>query len=45
MDLKELTKAEEEIMQELWQQESAFVKDILEVYPSPNLPIIPSPRL
>ena len=36
MDLKELTKAEEEIMQELWQQESAFVKDILEVLPEPK---------
>jgi BlaI family penicillinase repressor len=36
MDLKELTKAEEEIMQELWQQESAFVKDILEILPEPK---------
>ena len=33
MNLKELTKAEEEIMQVLWQQESAFVKDVLEVLP------------
>ena len=36
MDLQELTKPEEEIMQELWQQESAFVKDILEVLPEPK---------
>ena len=28
--MKELTKAEEEVMQKLWQLEKAFVKDILE---------------
>lgn len=36
MNLKELTKAEEEIMQVLWQQGSAFVKDVLEVLPEPK---------
>ncbi|MBN2634731.1 MAG: BlaI/MecI/CopY family transcriptional regulator, partial [Prolixibacteraceae bacterium] len=28
--MKELTKAEEQIMQLLWEQEKAFVKDIVE---------------
>ncbi len=34
--MKELTKAEEEIMQVLWQLESAFVKDIISHLPDPK---------
>lgn len=34
--LKTLTKAEEEIMQALWQLDKAFVKDIVEVLPEPK---------
>lgn len=34
--IKELTRAEEEIMQVLWQLESAFVKDILAKLPKPK---------
>ena len=34
--IKELTKAEEEIMQVLWKLESAFVKDILTRLPKPK---------
>ncbi|MHA6248841.1 BlaI/MecI/CopY family transcriptional regulator [Pontibacter sp. CAU 1760] len=34
--MKELTKAEEEIMQVLWQLGQAFVKDILEQLPEPK---------
>ena len=34
--MKELTKAEEEIMQILWQIRRGFVKDILEQLPSPK---------
>jgi predicted transcriptional regulator len=34
--MKELTKAEEEIMQVLWDLESAFVKDIIEQLPTPK---------
>ena len=33
--MKELTKAEEEIMQVLWKLESAFVKDIIAEFPEP----------
>lgn len=33
---KPLTKAEEEIMQVLWEQEQAFIKDIVEVLPEPK---------
>ena len=33
---KELTKAEEQIMQILWEQKRAFVNDILEVLPEPK---------
>jgi BlaI family transcriptional regulator, penicillinase repressor len=36
MELRELTKAEEEIMQVLWQLEKAFVKEILEQLPEPK---------
>jgi BlaI family penicillinase repressor len=34
--LKELTRAEEEVMQILWQLEKAFVKDIIERMPDPK---------
>lgn len=36
MTLKELTKAEEQIMQILWQLNEAIVKDILEKIPKPK---------
>src|SRR5690606_19038732 len=35
-EIRELTKAEEEIMQQLWDLEKAFVKDILERFPEPR---------
>ncbi|MGB3588025.1 MAG: BlaI/MecI/CopY family transcriptional regulator [Tunicatimonas sp.] len=34
--MKELTKAEEEIMQVLWRLNSAFVKDIITEFPEPK---------
>lgn len=34
--MKELTKAEEQIMQLLWEQKKAFVKDIVEQMPNPK---------
>jgi len=34
--MKELTKAEEEIMQVLWELDSAFVKEILKKLPKPT---------
>lgn len=34
--MKELTKAEEEIMQVLWELDSAFVKDIITKLPKPK---------
>jgi BlaI family penicillinase repressor len=34
--MKELTKAEEQIMQELWNLEKAFVKDIVDKFPEPK---------
>ncbi len=34
--MKQLTKAEEEIMQILWQLEKAFVKEIIEHFPEPK---------
>ncbi|MEN7546949.1 BlaI/MecI/CopY family transcriptional regulator [Rapidithrix thailandica] len=34
--MKELTKAEEQIMQYLWKLEKAFLKDIVEAYPEPK---------
>jgi BlaI family transcriptional regulator, penicillinase repressor len=34
--MKELTKAEEQIMQELWNLEKAFVKDIVDKLPEPK---------
>jgi predicted transcriptional regulator len=36
MELRELTRAEEEVMQILWTREPAFVKDILEEFPEPR---------
>jgi BlaI family penicillinase repressor len=35
-ELKELTRAEEQIMQELWELEKAFVKDIIDRLPLPK---------
>ena len=35
-ELKELTRAEEQIMQELWRLDTAFVKDIIEQLPVPK---------
>lgn len=35
-DIRELTKAEDQIMQILWQLKKAFVKDIIEKLPSPK---------
>lgn len=34
--MNELTKAEEEIMQHLWELERAYVKDIIECLPTPK---------
>ncbi len=34
--MKELTKAEEQIMQLLWKEEKAFVKDLVEKMPDPK---------
>lgn len=34
--MKELTKAEEQIMQILWDMEKGFVKDLLEKFPEPK---------
>jgi len=34
--MKELTKAEEQIMQYLWKLEKAFLKDIVEQFPEPK---------
>jgi|SRR6056297_1446764 len=34
--MKELTKAEEQVMDSLWKLEKAFVKDILEQFPKPR---------
>ena len=35
-NLKELTKAEEQVMQHLWELERAFVKDVLQEMPEPK---------
>ena len=35
-DLKELTKAEDQVMQILWKLKKAFVKDIVEEMPNPK---------
>lgn len=34
--MKTLTKAEEQVMQVLWQQEEGFLKDIVEAMPNPK---------
>ncbi|RZK49486.1 MAG: BlaI/MecI/CopY family transcriptional regulator [Pedobacter sp.] len=36
MEIKDLTKAEEQIMQIMWQLESAFVKEIMDYLPEPK---------
>ncbi len=36
MKIKELTRAEEQIMQVLWELEKTFVKDIIEELPEPK---------
>jgi BlaI family penicillinase repressor len=36
MEIKELTRAEEQIMQVLWQLKKGFVKDVLEQLPEPK---------
>lgn len=36
MELKELTKAEEEVMQILWKSGKGFIKDFLEEFPKPK---------
>ncbi|WP_183567561.1 BlaI/MecI/CopY family transcriptional regulator [Mucilaginibacter sp. SP1R1] len=36
MEIKELTRAEEQIMQVLWQLEKGYVKDVIEVLPEPK---------
>jgi BlaI family penicillinase repressor len=36
IQMKELTKAEEQIMQVLWQLEKGFVKDVIELLPEPK---------
>jgi BlaI family transcriptional regulator, penicillinase repressor len=35
-DMKELTKAEEQVMQVLWGLKTAFIKDILDKFPNPK---------
>ena len=36
MEIKELTRAEEQLMQNLWQLEKGFVKDVIELLPEPK---------
>ena len=36
MEIKDLTRAEEQIMQVLWQLKKGFVKDVLDVLPEPK---------
>lgn len=36
MEIKELTRAEEQIMQVLWQLKKAFVKDVIDELPEPK---------
>lgn len=36
MELRELTRAEEEVMQVLWKLGNCFVKDVLEEFPEPK---------
>ena len=35
-EIKELTKAEEQIMQELWEMNAAFVKEVIDRLPEPK---------
>lgn len=35
-EIKELTKAEEQIMQELWEMEGGFVKEVIDRLPDPK---------
>jgi len=37
MEIKELTRAEEQLMQVLWQLEKGFVKDVIEQLPEPKV--------
>lgn len=36
MQISQLTKAEEQVMQYLWELKKAFLKDILELFPEPK---------
>lgn len=36
MEIKDLTKAEEQLMQVLWQIKKGFVKDVIDVLPEPK---------
>ena len=36
MEIKELTRAEEQIMQVLWQLKKGFVKNVIDVLPAPK---------
>ncbi|PST84836.1 transcriptional regulator [Pedobacter yulinensis] len=36
MEIKDLTRAEEQIMQVLWQLEKAFVKEVIDMLPEPK---------
>ncbi|WP_129714254.1 BlaI/MecI/CopY family transcriptional regulator [Pedobacter sp. SYP-B3415] len=36
MEIKDLTRAEEQIMQVLWQLEKAFVKEVIDLLPEPK---------
>jgi len=36
MEIKELTRAEEQLMQVLWQLEKAYVKDVIDMLPEPK---------
>jgi predicted transcriptional regulator len=36
MNISQLTKAEEQVMQYLWDLEKAFLKDVLEQFPEPK---------
>ena len=36
IDMKELTKAEEQVMQVLWELENCFVKDVIDKFPEPK---------
>jgi len=36
MEIKELTRAEEQIMQILWQLEKGYVKDVIDILPIPK---------